>query len=1848
MGFIARRLIPQNLQDVQILVDDTTNDYFDIVELPTTLTQGRSAFKIFGSKFLKRGVPLKMEILDSQGNTVYISPVDFIGEEIAPFLAYRFVTIEVYPPPVNREGTATLSILGEIEPEAVDFQIPAQFQNTYNVRYQQKINIDLSTVINSQPIRFYKDPTVEAVEVVKEKRINTEVTSSERIFTSTDVTNPIEGTPRADIVDIPIPKVTGSQEKEDDVIPQVSKPNKEIINVQQNLKFLAGLHAGIPPVVKKRGGRPRFASREESAMRVRIPNANLTAKMQGGTVTIPEHTKKFTAKDEEGNHYETEVTVPKFETKIANIVNDEIFEIDDVPTFEIPTITGSAGNVVFEPPSSLVSAEGANPVQVDDFTNATISMSFEDIVTTTFSSSFEKNSYVDLTIKNMRTFSGDVYRVKVHGKMQSDTSAFSQMADTVIESPELLRDTNSPSGMLRTGYFLSSGHLNAYWSASSFDSLTKAANVTASHNSSQYVDSLYLSGSNRGLNETIIAETKQDFPFTIRKGVIYTLSMLVKGETTEKVFNSEGDTRTEGKLYFHLSGSNLNTSKRLTTNTYVGAELTEPDNDKTVYLELDEEISGIQDFDRIEHTFTPRFNLDRLTNTDTVLQIRADSGEWYVSDISLRPAMDTGFSPDEYSIQLPVPTPHSRPDKLDIFVEYFDINHNAVDTLTEKLDIPILGAPLIIAGSDNLLTGSLFIGNIQDKGIEAAGATSAYMRSIGFIGFTSASIGNPTASLSAGDNTGHGGFMIWSGSVLPDAPDNYTGAGLEIHDGISGDEESYFKFRTNPSVFDVKSKTFFFGQDAAANKNYISGSNGNLEISSSGFTVTAGGNVTASNFLMQTGVITDNVSILGAVSANSLTLPATIAGGSSTPTNASASIDPRGNARFRSGSIGGFTIDTNTITATNFELNPSAKSISLGTGDDIFIVDADVGMQLGDSTFADAPFSVTVDGAVSASKGNIGGWKLAAGTISSNNLIINASGLLETSDYVSGFKGWRISAEGNGFLEVEEARIRGTLKTTVFEKETVNAVGGQLYVANSTTVTGSNDVGASDTVIQVANASGFAAREVITAKKVSATGFSTEYMQVVSVARKDSSSDTNFSGSLTVIRGYGRKSVSGSGALDAASSGSIGEQGVAGQTYGTGQVLVSTGKVGTGFIKLNANPNDQTTPYMDMVERTGSGVFDAQLKVRLGDLSGLSSALVGGSPGFGLFTDRAFLTNDVTVGSPGTEHIAIDSTSLQVKNGSNVEMELAGGTLTLGGANGSTADAVVLDGSSVSIYGNDANTGVFLTDDSVVIKGDADADKVTINNSGLTVTSNSVDTATFGSDVVLTGGSIVIQSTAGTLGHDRLQLSSGNIEIFTNNNKVVDVVDGKINLGPSANAGATLGAVIGNIHLASTGAYIYGDNTNTFAAVTSAGLEVTEDGVKKAIFGATTVIGSDGGGVTASSTDDCIRIDTNGVKIFQDSNNFVDVNSSTINVHAGSSTAAASFGTTITLRGNNSDDDRLVIDSDGIDIFEGGNLRAIIGQTTVLGSGGGTVATDSTNDCIRIDSNGVKIFQDSNNFVDINSSAIDIYAGSGTAAASFGTTITLRGNNSDDDKIAISSGGITLTENGNDRVTMSGDGVLIGQTGSGNKNVNITDSGIALRNDTEDIISISGAEIVVSGSILEKTRLFGQGQDGTVVLYGTTNDATYKTSATTIRTAPDHLGNNGSVLFTKTSTNNWRLDQDAYLYKLTLSNASSGTPNLNTNGFRLFVQHELTIQANCVIHNDASGTTAGAGGTLSAGTSGLSGGSGGGSGGGQDGGDGGTGGGSGGFVFISARTIANSGTIRSHGGTGGTGEATGS
>ena len=172
--------------------------------------------------------------------------------------------------------------------------------------------------------------------------------------------------------------------------------------------------------------------------------------------------------------------------------------------------------------------------------------------------------------------------------------------------------------------------------------------------------------------------------------------------------------------------------------------------------------------------------------------------------------------------------------------------------------------------------------------------------------------------------------------------------------------------------------------------------------------------------------------------------------------------------------------------------------------------------------------------------------------------------------------------------------------------------------------------------------------------------------------------------------------------------------------------------------------------------------------------------------------------------------------------------------------------------------------------------------------------------------------------------------------------------------------------------------------------------------------------------------------------------------------------------------------------------------------------------------------------------------------------------------------------------------------------------------------------------------------MFGSGIDGTAILYAGTVEATYEPGGGSATTANTAAGTAATIRSGTVHT----MQQDCYFQNLTLSTGGGGTPTLKTNGFRLFVKDTLTIQSGCTISNDGSNSSShtggegGAGGTLSAGTDGSTGGQGGSAAGGQsatNGGKGGGGGGGGGFVFISARTIANSGTIRSHGGEGGNG-----
>tara|TARA_Y100001973_G_C5185852_1_gene327771 strand:- start:1363 stop:1983 length:621 start_codon:yes stop_codon:yes gene_type:complete len=168
----------EGLKNFDVLIDVKNNDnqFFNISDFPDELTLGNSSFLIEGSDLLRTGIELKIEILDSSNNVIFTTPVDEYLEGRA-----RRVSIEAYRE--TQPGPATLTILGEADPTKVD--VPNEFLNTYNVRYTKEFFIN-TTKLNTRPILFYGQPTVNGEEIIRGQiQSNQSVSSNTETITGT-------------------------------------------------------------------------------------------------------------------------------------------------------------------------------------------------------------------------------------------------------------------------------------------------------------------------------------------------------------------------------------------------------------------------------------------------------------------------------------------------------------------------------------------------------------------------------------------------------------------------------------------------------------------------------------------------------------------------------------------------------------------------------------------------------------------------------------------------------------------------------------------------------------------------------------------------------------------------------------------------------------------------------------------------------------------------------------------------------------------------------------------------------------------------------------------------------------------------------------------------------------------------------------------------------------------------------------------------------------------------------------------------------------------------------------------------------------------------------------------------------------------------------------------------------------------------------------------------------------------------------------------------------------------------------------------------------------------------------
>ena len=881
MSIVKRYNTLQNLEDLDVLVDEfETSRYinlsgFDSKPFPDSLPYGKTAFLIDATPYLKPGIEFQIDIFDSKGFSIYHEPV-VLGTADYTEGRSRAISVEVYDDVTP--GIATMIIVAELRglPAGPSIfstieEIPDAWRDTYNLRFTKNIQINTAE-LNSSPVRFYTNPRL---------------TVTEKVYGTLEVSN--FGT----LATVDLGLVEGEPLNNNEG--NITVPISGYCSVDPD-KFLtsedcrSGGGVWIEDDSNEQGiiTDPDSDDNKDSEQTLQqtistVPTINKTPSysvLKGITdKTFSDFGTKVVSKDSPVDYpYAINIKgAARFATKHINgrvifedyeqtLTADELRENYNIVA--TPTINDYSASI----DHLLLGGQGMRtltPYSFPDLEGNEVILPFQATGTVEYyippSSSFDMTNTVsvaDITISNMRTFSGEVYEAEIICQSRTQIGDPIVLSRAVLQPPEVMVNVNIPEhgSRIRTGYFggidgwkTGAEEIDEYYivSASSMDGLSDGTGVV-SHSFEEtdtLFNSVYLSGSLSepsysldsdgeidsikpySVHKQLTFQLRDNYSFELKRNVDYTLSfdaVARRDKLTEQAL-----------MLVYISGSNI--SHAITPIGYPpGAEYPEQIGEGTDYGKrigyLDmvdnstELTSSWVDSTRVEQNFAIN------TTTDAIVQFRIFDGEWNISNISVSPAVATGFSPSYVNfLQLMPDNFLTRPDQYDFMINFYDRNGNkAGDPNNQPAavleNVTFDGSNFVIVGTDNVLKGNMFLGNKEGDGIDFGGAEavsvetgesvggSGYIRSVGYQGFASAS----DASLG-----GQYGFMIYSGSVWPDSGDSYAGVGLELV-GQSGS----LKFRTNPSIFEVQADAFFVGRSGSQ---FISGSSGNIEISSSAF-----------------------------------------------------------------------------------------------------------------------------------------------------------------------------------------------------------------------------------------------------------------------------------------------------------------------------------------------------------------------------------------------------------------------------------------------------------------------------------------------------------------------------------------------------------------------------------------------------------------------------------------------------------------------------------------------------------------------------------------------------------------------------------------------------------------------------------------------------------------------------------------------------------------------------------------------------------------------------------------------------------------------------------------------------
>jgi hypothetical protein len=915
---LRKRVGYVGLKDFQYAIRDSdaiSRDYFNIVEFPNRLTAGKNLFKLKAQAGnLVDQSEIYIEILDYNGNPIYYEPINYIEKD-----GTRVIAVYIYPDTSPGIATVYLASRARVNVNTgalIPYSRDVNAENYYNIPnliWQRTVTVAPRARNNSEII-FTQYPRITLSEVIQPYQqpldifnVITTVSASGASLTIT----PLPLVPVGTTNTVSVTQGSGTSNT-----PNFGLQFFDIGTLQNSLSSTNNTSADAPPLYTLSGasklttvGFPLNANMVGGYIEIRKPNITLAGtsdnngnapqfKTQNGEVYPESQDGDF------GNFYG--ISVPGAVVPLSGSYRFAITQVISSTQARVAQYYGfrNDDDNTFGPFNvRLVMQQGlsSNIQTINTSTNFTASYTQPVITVQTQRSS----SFADLILANIEPATGDIYKIKTLYKPSGFFGDFIDLGDTILEQQNILVDTGSVETNIAVGVayeaygaFENLAEIQQYWTTSSYSPYNPAFDVWAPFS---YDDTILIGGAKLNLdfsnlgtgigpqqylvtNEYASFSIKSQYQPTVTVGTEYVVRFSIASDSDAEDIFSQDTNIPNHRLDVYISGSRVQTQEQFRF-AQAGDILPVPNFNNTTTGDfrdggpLGNRIGTYQVKPIAGAISQVEFRFKALETAPVDLKLVVRNGHFIVGNIEFLANKETGFSPNYTRIFKRVPSEHYNT-PLTFKFQYFDYTGQQADLESVVYGAIFDGDNTYIQGTNNLITGSVFISNEIGTGFEMAGTNSGFIRSAGFLGMTKAIAGTGSAA----------GILFYSGSILKGQTSEFVGGGVGFQ--IAAATDKYMRINSNTDDFTIKTPGFTFasrkGDETIASISgsfNISGSvyidsgslyiNKNRQFNYSGFSDTTDQTVAAgvsASFTYNTSDTTGSVTL---VSNSRLTVPST-------------------------------------------------------------------------------------------------------------------------------------------------------------------------------------------------------------------------------------------------------------------------------------------------------------------------------------------------------------------------------------------------------------------------------------------------------------------------------------------------------------------------------------------------------------------------------------------------------------------------------------------------------------------------------------------------------------------------------------------------------------------------------------------------------------------------------------------------------------------------------------------------------------------------------------------------------------------------------------------------------------